>query len=198
MSAVAVLAGALAVAAAIALLSSRLPAVVAAAAGVLLVGIQLLPAPLPGPPALAGAAVGAALASEILWLRLRGRTLTGTLSLGWPALAVLAGAGFVVGDAVHQAAPGAGSAEALGAGVALAIVAGVAAVGRPDGVALGLSALVFTAAAAAICLGLSGPATPLWTVIVTTVGIALAGAVALLAGRSAGPVERSPRAGTPS
>jgi hypothetical protein len=190
----AVAAGALAVGAAIAVISSRLPAVVAVASALVLVGVQLLAQPPPDVSSLAGAAVGAALAAEILWLGLRGRRLTGTSSLGWPAIAFLAAAGSAVGFEIQRVAPGTGSREALATGVSLAIVAAVAAAGRPDGVALGLSALVFTAAARAMHLAFSGPATPLLTVILATLGIALAACVALLAGRPETGDESSPRA----
>jgi hypothetical protein len=177
-------AGALVVAGGIACVTARRAWAVALGAVVLLGLAPLLAEPLPSTLLLVEAAIGAALAGELLWLGLRRQTLAGASALGWPPLALLAVAAFAAGVGAQRLVPGAGPSEALGTGLALFTVAIVAVAGRSDGVHLGLSALVVVAATGVIRLALSGPASSLETLLTAGVALAIAGAVALLVPRA--------------
>jgi hypothetical protein len=166
--------------AAIGCVSARRPGLVAIGAAILLGGVALLGEPRPSDLVLLERAVGAALAGELLWLGLRGRTLRGASALGWPALALVAAAAFAAGLAAQRLVPGSGSPEALGTALALFVVAGTAVAGRPDGVHLGVAGLVAIAGSSVVRLALSGPTSALETLLVAAVGVAVAGAIVLL------------------
>jgi hypothetical protein len=176
-------AGALVVAGGIACVTGRRAAVVALGVALMLAASAVLTEPFPGQTLLAERAVGAILAAELLWLGLRGRLVAGASALGWLPLALLASAAFAAGIAAGRLVPGSGPVEALGAALALFTVGVVAVAGRPDGIHLGLSALVLVAATSVVRLALSGPASSLETLLVAGVGVAMAGAVALIVPR---------------
>jgi hypothetical protein len=173
-------AGALVVAGGIACVTGRRAAVVALGVAVMLAASALLTDPFPMQTLLAERAVGAILAAELLWLGLRGRMVAGASALGWLPLALLAAAAFAAGVAAARLVPGSGPVEALGAALALFTVGVIAVAGRSDGIHLGLSALVLVTATSVVRLALSGPASSLETLLVAGVGVAIAGAVALI------------------
>ena len=176
-----VAAGAMVVAGGIACVTGRRPAVVAIGGATLLAASPLLAQPMPASLLLVERAVGAALAAELLWLGLRGRTVAGASALGWPSVALLASAAFAAGVGAQQLVPGAGPGEALGAGLALFTIAIVAVAGRSDGIHLGLAALVLIAATSVVRVALSGPASALESLLVAGLGAAIAAAIAFLA-----------------
>ena len=184
MNPLALAAGALVVAGGIACVTARRAAVVALGAALLLGTSQLLAEPLPGTLLLAERAVGAALAAELLWLGLRGRTVAGASALGWPPLALLGLAAFGAGVGAQRLVPAAGPSEALGTALALFTIAIAAVAGRSEGSHLGLCALVLVAATSVVRLALAGPASPFETLLVAGVAVSVAGTVALLVPRA--------------
>lgn len=178
--------------AAIACVSARRPGLLAVSAAALLGGVALLGQPRPSDLVLLERVAGAALAGELLWLGLRGRTLAGASALRWPALALLAAAAFAAGVAAQRLVPGTGPPEALGTALALFTIALTAVAGRSDGVHLGVAGLVAIAGASVVRLALSGPTSPLETLLVAAVGVAVAGAVVLLVPQVVAPRSLAP------
>jgi hypothetical protein len=173
-------AAALVIAGAIAVVSARGPVLVTVGGAVMLAATPLLSDPLPSALVIAERVVGALLAAELLWLGLRGRPTGGRSALPWFATVLLGLAGFAIGAAVSEAAVGAGSPEALGTAIALLTVAVIAAAGRNDGARSALVGLVLVAATGAIRTAIAGPTSPLESLLMAALGVAVAAAVALL------------------
>jgi hypothetical protein len=185
-------ASAIVVAGAVACIAGRRAAVVAIGTATMLAGAAFVADPLPAPLLIVERLVGAALAAELLLVGLRGRPPTAAASsLPWPAIALLAAAAFAVGVGVLSALPTgssdvAGSApggvpEALGAALALVVVTICGVARRSDGVQRAVLALPLAAAAGMFEAAFFGEPSALDALIGASIGVAIAGVVAVLA-----------------
>jgi hypothetical protein len=159
------------------------------ALAVALVGTPLLADPLPAPVGLAARFVGAILAAYLLWIVARERPELGLISaptggsrIGWPAEILLAAGAAVVGFAAHGlGAPAGGSAIASAAGFALAALAVAPVVTGRDVIRVGTGLLLLIDAALLVRSALGGSPGPVEQLLIATMLVVLAGALAALA-----------------
>jgi len=172
---------------------------------VVLLGSPLIADPWPDPVSILARIAATLLAVRLIAIGLRGEVVTSGSRLGWPAEALFASAGAVIGFGSHGlGAAGLGPAEAQAAGFALIVLAAAPLVTGRDVVRLAVGALLLLVAASAIRAGLDPPPSQAEQLVDAILTIAIGGAIAVIAtaARAAGgldtinaggPGDRAPR-----
>ena len=150
---------------------------------VVLLVAPLIASPGPGPLAVLVRIAAALLAVRLLLIGLRGEATTSGTRIGWPAEALLAGAGAVIGFGSHGlGSVGLGPAEAQAAGFGLvAIAVAPLATGR-DVLRLGVAAVLVLAGASLIRAGLDAAPSDGEQLVGALLTIGLGGAIAVIVG----------------
>jgi hypothetical protein len=146
-----------------------------------LIAAPLVVAPLPAALPLAARLVAAILAAYLVWIALRnapGHAPTRASRLGWPVEGLVAAAAAVVGFGVGGAGAG-GVPEAMPVGLALAALA-VPPLFRPDGLQVGLGAMLLVTAVEVLRAGLAGPPSALEQLVTGGLVAAIGAAMAIL------------------
>jgi hypothetical protein len=164
----------------VAALTSRNARGVAAGLLVAMAASPLASSPAPSTLAMAVRAVGALLATYLLWAAARGRSVSSEGSSGGlPAEAALAAAAFCAGWGVSPVAPLTGSLAAQAAGVSLAVMAVVPLAGR-DPLRAGTALVGLIVAFSMLLEAWIGPASPLQQLVWTGLLVGATGATSLL------------------
>ena len=164
----------------VAALTSRDARGVAAGLLVAMAASPLASSPAPSALAMALRAVGALLATYLLWTAARGRSVSSEgSSSGLPAEATLAAAAFCVGWWASPVAPLPGSLAAQAAGVSLAVMAVVPLAGR-DLLRAGTAVVALVLAFSLLLEAWLGPASPLQQLVWTGLLVGATGATSLL------------------
>lgn len=146
-----------------------------------LIAAPLVVAPLPAALPLAARLVAAILAAYLVWVALRtapGQAWTRASRLGWPVEALVAAAAAVVGFGVGGVGAG-GIPEATAVGLALAVLA-VPPLLRPDGLQIGVGAVLLVTAVEVLRAGLAGPPSALEQLVTGGLVAAIGAAMAIL------------------
>jgi hypothetical protein len=158
---------------------------------IVLLGAPLIVNTWPDPIATLARIAASLLAVRFLAIGLRGEETVRGTRIGWPAEALLAGAGAIIGYGSHGlGATGLGPAEAQAAGFALLVLAAAPLVAGRDVLRIGVGSLLLLTAASLIGAALDGPAGQASQLIDALLIVALGGAIAVAAtaARSAGGV----------
>ena len=156
---------------------------------IVLLGAPLIATPWPDPLAIVARIAATLLAVRLISIGLRGELMVDGSRIGWPAEALLAAAGAVVGFGSHGlGAAGLGAAEAHAAGFALVVLAAAPLLVGRDAVRLAIGALLLFVGATLIRVGLGPRPTEAEQLVTALLTIALGGAIAVivLAARAAG------------
>jgi hypothetical protein len=149
---------------------------------IVLVGSSFVAEPLPESLGLAARLVAAVLASELLWISVRGVEFqTDGSRLGWPAEALVAAAGGAVGYGSHGlGAPALGPAEAQVAGFALAALAIAPLLNGNDILRIGIGLNLLLAGVLLVAVALGGTRTPDELLVVGGLVVVVGGSVAAM------------------
>jgi hypothetical protein len=159
---------------------------------VVLLGAPLIADPWPDPLSILARIAATLLAVRLIAIGLRGGGSTGGTRIGWPAEALFAAAGAVIGYGSHGlGAAGFGPAEAQATGFALVVLAVAPLVTGRDALRISVGAVLLLVAASSIRAGLDPAPSQAEHLVDSILTIATGGAIAVitLAARAAGGLE---------